>query len=233
MGTVKKLAEEVARGLEQAHPELRKTVLRKLALMVGAMIEERTPNTVELTNALPLQTDRQEMREQWLRRLLKNRLVCAATILAPFAREALIRAAGQGRTLLLGMDQTDLGNRMAILMISVRVGDRALPLFWRAEEGAANIGFEGQKQLLEQVLAWLPAGAVVSGPLLSLGVSVYLAQNARMALPPAPERQPDRRYWRRRRDNGGCVGAGRDRALSAGRATVCARGRHDESGYFA
>ncbi|WP_254899417.1 hypothetical protein [Methylomagnum ishizawai] len=49
MGTVKKLAEEVRRGLEQVLPGLRKTVVRKLALVVGAMIEGRTPNTVERT----------------------------------------------------------------------------------------------------------------------------------------------------------------------------------------
>ena len=46
MGTVKKLAEEVQRGLAGALPQLRKTVAKKLALAVGAMIEGRTPNTV-------------------------------------------------------------------------------------------------------------------------------------------------------------------------------------------
>ena len=47
---------------------------------------------------------------------------------------------------------------MAVLM-AARVGDRALPLAWLAEEGPANIGFEGQRAVLEQVLAWLPEGA--------------------------------------------------------------------------
>jgi hypothetical protein len=46
MGTVKRLAEEVARGLEPAHPELRKTVVQKLALAVGAMIEGQTPKAL-------------------------------------------------------------------------------------------------------------------------------------------------------------------------------------------
>ena len=161
MGTVKTLAEEVARGLEQAHPKLRKTVVKKLALAVGAMIEGQTPNTVELANLLPLKTERQDMREQWLRRLLKNPLLVATAVIEPFARNELIRAARNHQTVLLSLDQTDLGDRMAILMVSVRVGDRALPLAWRAEEGAANIGFEGQKPILEQVLAWLPAGVRV------------------------------------------------------------------------
>ncbi len=62
MGTVRKLAEEVARGLAEALPGLRKTVVGKLALAVGAMIEGQTPNTAELANLLPLKTERQDMR---------------------------------------------------------------------------------------------------------------------------------------------------------------------------
>ncbi len=161
MGTVRKLAEEVKRGLDAAHPRLRKTVIKKLALAVGAMIEGQTPNTVELANLLPLHTERQDMREQWLRRLLKNPLLVSTAVMEPFAREELSKAAGNGQTVLLSMDQTDLGDRMAVLMVSVRVGDRALPLAWIAEVGAANIGFEGQRQVLEQVLAWLPTPAEV------------------------------------------------------------------------
>ncbi len=47
MGAVQRLAAEVERGLRDAHPKLRKTVVRKVSLAVGAMIEARTPNTAE------------------------------------------------------------------------------------------------------------------------------------------------------------------------------------------
>lgn len=161
MGTVRKLANEVEHGLAGALPRLRKTVVGKLALAVGAMIEGQTPNTVELANLLPLETERQDMREQWLRRLLKNPLLLAPRVMEPFTREALAKAARNGQTVLLAMDQTDLGDRMALLVVALRVGDRALPLVWRAEAGPANIGFESQQRLLEQVRAWLPAGAQV------------------------------------------------------------------------
>jgi len=63
MGTVRRLAEEVGRGLKAALPTLRKTVVDKVALAVGAMIERRTPNTAELADVLPLATERQDMRE--------------------------------------------------------------------------------------------------------------------------------------------------------------------------
>lgn len=161
MGTVKRLAEEVARGLRETDPELRKTVVSKLALAVGAMIEGQTPNTVELANLLPLETERQDMREQWLRRLLKNRLLRGEEVMEPLARQQLQEAARNGQIVLLSLDQTELGDRMAVVMVCVRVGDRSLPLAWLAEEGAANIGFEGQRRVLERVLGWLPAGAAV------------------------------------------------------------------------
>lgn len=161
MGSVKRLADEVARGLREVHPHLRKTVVNKLALAVGAMIEGQTPNTVDLANLLPLDTERQDMREQWLRRLLKNPLVCPADVLEPVARAELATAARHGQTVLLSLDQTDLGNRMALLVVALRIGDRALALAWRAEEGAANLGFAAQRAVLEAILAWLPAGARV------------------------------------------------------------------------
>jgi hypothetical protein len=161
MGTVKRLAEEVERGLRDFHPRLHKTVSKKLALAVGAMIEGQTPNTVELANLLPLATERQDMREPWLRRLLKNPLLRSEEVMAPWARQELEKAARHGQTVLLRLDQTELGDRMAVLMMCLRVGDRSLPLAWLAEAWAANIGFADQRRVLEQVVRWLPAGAPV------------------------------------------------------------------------
>ena len=161
MGTVRRLAEEVGRGLKAALPTLRKTVVDKVALAVGAMIERQTPNTAELANVLPLVTERQDMREQWLRRLLKNPLLSSAALLKPWACQALDAACGHGQTLILSLDQTDLGDRFAVLMVSLGVGDRALPLTWAVEAGPANLGFDAQKPLLERVRSWLPAGAEV------------------------------------------------------------------------
>lgn len=82
-------------------------------------------------------------------------------MLEPWARQALAAACRHGETILLSLDQTDLGNRFAILMISLGVGHRALPLAWAVEAGPANLGFTTQQALLERVRAWLPAGAEV------------------------------------------------------------------------
>lgn len=119
MGTVRQLATTIEEGLQAALPTLRKTVVRKLALAVGALLEAQTPNTVELANVLPLETERQDMREQWLRRLLKNPLLSSTDVLEPWARQALAAAGAQGQTIILSLDQTDVGDRFAILMISL------------------------------------------------------------------------------------------------------------------
>jgi hypothetical protein len=125
MGTVRQWATEIEQGLREAHPTLRKTVVTKVALAVGAILEAQTPNTVELANRLPLDTERQDLREQWLRRLLKNPLLSSAELLEPWARQALAAAGQHGQTGVLSMDPTDLGDRSAILRVSFGVGDRA------------------------------------------------------------------------------------------------------------
>ena len=157
MSTVKRIAEEIRKGLNQLLPALNKPVVRKLSSAVDAMVEGQTPNTVELSNLLPLNTERQDRWEQWLRRLLKSPMLRCETVMSPFAQTALKQAGENGQSILLGMDQTDLGDRM----ITVRAGDRSLPLAWLAEEGAANIGFARQKVLLNCVLRWIPDGAKV------------------------------------------------------------------------
>jgi hypothetical protein len=156
-----KLAETIEQGLKEALPQLRKTVLRKLPLAIAAIMEAQTANTQEIANRLPLDLDRLDMREQWLRRLLNSNQMVPNEIMEPFARQILRESSENGQVIQLSMDQTDIGHRFAILMISVRVGDRALPLVWQIEAGAANIGFSGQEVLLEKLLNWLPERAEV------------------------------------------------------------------------
>ena len=83
----------------------------------------------------------------WLRRLLKNLLLSSAALLKPWACQALEAARGNGQTVVLSLDQTDWGDRFAVLMVNLGVGDRTLPLAWTVETGPANLGFEAWKLL--------------------------------------------------------------------------------------
>ena len=51
----------------------------------------------------------------------------------------------------MSLDQTDLGDRFAVLMLSLGVGERALPLARTVEAGPTNLGFGAQEILLEWV----------------------------------------------------------------------------------
>nr|VFJ43241.1 MAG: hypothetical protein BECKFM1743A_GA0114220_100065 [Candidatus Kentron sp. FM]VFJ43907.1 MAG: hypothetical protein BECKFM1743C_GA0114222_1000516 [Candidatus Kentron sp. FM]VFK08460.1 MAG: hypothetical protein BECKFM1743B_GA0114221_100706 [Candidatus Kentron sp. FM] len=161
MGSIKKLANEIQLGISQTFPALREVLKRNLPLAIAAMLEARTANLAVLANYLPLELTRGDLREQWSSRLLSNKFLDSGYMMRPFAMRALQEASKFSRVIQLSMDQTDIGNRFAILFISLRIGGRALPLAWKVEQGAANIGFEGQAELLEQVLPWIPKGAQV------------------------------------------------------------------------
>lgn len=161
MGTVRRLAEKVERGLPEARPGLRKTMVGKWALAVAAMIKGQTPHTAERANLWPLAPERPEMREHWLRRLLKNPLLSSAGGVDPWARQALEEASPHGPTVILRLDQTDLGDRCAVWMLGGVMRGRALPLAWAVEAGPANLGFTSQETVLDRVRGGLPTGAEV------------------------------------------------------------------------
>ncbi|MGH9620866.1 MAG: transposase, partial [Bryobacteraceae bacterium] len=111
-----------------------------------------------LAASLPLSTERADMRYQWISRFIDNERVVCDTVMEPFAREVLAKAAEAGRITLI-MDQTKASDRHQILMLSLRFGERALPLAWRVEATEGAIGFNCQKALLTAIAPWLPADA--------------------------------------------------------------------------
>ena len=78
-----------------------------------------------------------------------------------FAREILAWLAETGAPIPLILDQTKASDRHQILMLSVRWGERALPLAWRVAETEGAIGFATQQELLEVVAGWLSVGQAV------------------------------------------------------------------------
>jgi hypothetical protein len=154
-------AEGIKAELAKRLPRQRKTQRDKLAVLVATMLHVRSANLVELAAGLPRKSDRWDMGYQWISRFLANDRVCCDTVMAPFAGEILARLAETGDPLPLILDQTKVSERHQILMLSVRWGERALPLAWRVAETDGAIGFVMQKELLEVVARWLPAGQAV------------------------------------------------------------------------
>jgi len=152
-------AEGIKADLKQRLPGQRKTQRDKLSLLVATMLHVRSANLVELASGLPRRSDRWDMGYQWIARFLANDLVSCDTVMQPFANEILARLAETGGPVPLILDQSKVSDRHQILMLSVRWGDRALPVAWRVEETDGAVGFAVQADLLDAVRGWLPAGA--------------------------------------------------------------------------
>ena len=154
-------AEGIKAELAQRLPRQRKTQRDKLAVLVATMLHVRSANLVEVAAGLPRASDRWDMGYQWISRFLANGLVCCDDVMAPFAREILAWLAETGAPIPLILDQTKASDRHQILMLSVRWGERALPLAWRVAETEGAIGFATQQELLEVVAGWLSVGQAV------------------------------------------------------------------------
>jgi Transposase DDE domain len=157
---VVELAAGIAADLQRRLPGQRKTQRDKLALLVATMLDARSANLMALAASLPRAAERADMRYQWIARFMDNPLVVCDDVMEPFAREVLARAAENGRVVLI-MDQTKASDRHQILMLSLRFGERALPLAWRVEATQGAIGFAVQKDLLDAAAGWLPPQAEI------------------------------------------------------------------------
>jgi len=159
-GGIAALAAGILADLQRRLPSQRKTQREKLALLVATMLDARSANLMALAASLPRPAERADMRYQWIARFIDNDRVVSDEVMQPFAREVLARAAAGGQVVLI-MDQTKASDRHQILMLSLRFGERALPLAWRVEATQGAIGFAVQKQLLDAITPWLPPQAEV------------------------------------------------------------------------
>ncbi len=159
MGGIEHVGRGIIADLAARLPRQRKTQRSKLGLLVATMLEARSANLMDLAAALPRPAERLDMRYQWIERLLANPRLEVDAVMAAYAREVLARAAASGQQLVLILDQTQATARHQVLMLGLRVGERALPLAWRVKETRGSIGFAEQEDLVRLVAAWLPAGA--------------------------------------------------------------------------
>ena len=159
MSGFKGIVSAISRDLEERLPKQRATQRRKLSELVAGVLVCQTPNLMELSNVLDRPTESAEARYNYVERFLKNPLVSVGVVMAAFAKDLLKRLAVHQHTLVLMIDQSKVNDTLDVLMVSVRLRIRAVPLFWLAKETkGGGIGFHEQKTLLEAVLKWLPEG---------------------------------------------------------------------------
>lgn len=160
-GGIEAVAASVSADLVRRLPRQNKKQREGLSLLVATMLDVRSANLMDLSASLPRDSERIDMRYQWISRLLGNELIDTDRVMAPFASEVLQRAATHGRRLILIIDQSKANDTQQAIVVAVRVGGRSLPIAWRVKETEGAIGFSEQKLALETVLALLPEGAKV------------------------------------------------------------------------
>ena len=106
------------------------------------MRDMRNADLMDLAVTLALESDRTDIRRQWISLVLNNELIDPDAVMEPFARKVLARVSAEGEPVVLIMDQSKLSDRHQILMLALRHGERALPLAWQVEATAGPIGFE-------------------------------------------------------------------------------------------
>ena len=88
---------------------------------------------------LPIETERAASRYAWIERFLSTETIDDMDVMATLTRGLLPTLSAQGQTLMISMDQISLDAGRALAMMSARVGERALPLFWQVKNTKGNI----------------------------------------------------------------------------------------------
>jgi hypothetical protein len=158
MGGVETVAAAVRADLAARLPTQNKKQREGLALLVATALDVRSVNLMELAAAVPRAAERLDMRYQWISRLLGNACIDVEAVMAPYAREVLARACTGSRALVVIIDQSKVNDAHHMVMVSLRVGERALPLAWRVKKTHGAIGFREQRDALATVAALLPEG---------------------------------------------------------------------------
>jgi hypothetical protein len=108
-------------------------------------------------------------KERYISRLLGNALIDPAAVMGGFIPEIAEMMGTHGKTLVLPMDQSKISDGFECLMLSMRVGERAIPVAWKVKETSGGIGFDEQKPLLDAAFAMMPEGI----PILLAGDRFY------------------------------------------------------------
>ncbi len=161
MGKAAASIKAIEDDFQKRHPLYHKSRREGLTTLAGVMLDVRSANLMELAAALPRKIGAAHDRYQYMERQLKNEKTDVDTTIKPYALEVIERLSARGETIIFQMDQSHINDVNEVLMLSVRLRKRALPVAWRVRSTQGNIGFGVQKELLDSVKAWLPAGVPI------------------------------------------------------------------------
>ena len=119
--------------------------LKGLAEITASMSLNLTSNTSVIANSLIFDYKNKDSEQRKVLRHLNsdfNNFSVWKNFISDFKTEDSI---------VLSIDQSEIGHNYAILMISMNYQQRAIPIHWLVKEGKANIGFNDYKHILTEI----------------------------------------------------------------------------------
>ena len=116
------------------------------------MVCRLKPPTIKTTDS--------HSRFQWIKWFLANDLVDVDEIISSFPREILVRVASSGEQPVLIIDQSTISSfdRHELVMVALRLGNRAIPIAWCVYKASGSLGWREQSEVLEVAQSFLPEG---------------------------------------------------------------------------
>jgi hypothetical protein len=157
-GGVAHLACVIEDDLSGRNTGLHKPHVNALADLASSVLACRNANTSEWIAILPRKTQDEKSKERFISRFLSNKLIDPMAVMAGFIPEMVEMMSACHQTIILMLDQSKISKGFECLMVSLRVGERAIPVAWRVVATSGSIGFEDQKPLLDRVKEMMPEG---------------------------------------------------------------------------
>ena len=101
----------------------------------------RSANLVDLSVALARDIGTKDHRYQYVSRILSNTHIDYSEIMLAYAGDVFSCLASDGQTIVLMIHQSHINDGHEVLMLSVRMRDRAPPVAWRVRKTKGNIGY--------------------------------------------------------------------------------------------
>jgi hypothetical protein len=160
-GGVWHIAEIIADDLEDRETGLSKPQRIGLADIAASVLTCRSVNTSELANILPRTVKSPEESYRFINRWLSNSLINPVEVMKGFIPEILHALTSQNQVAILMLDQSKIGKGFECLMVSLRLGERAIPVAWRVKKTEGEMGYDEQEPLLKAVYDIIPKGIEV------------------------------------------------------------------------
>ena len=140
---------------------LQKPHITGLADIAASVLACRNVNSSEWAAILPRRNCDTASKERYIRRFVSNKMINSTDVMSGFIPEIISMLCDNGKIAVLMLDQSKISDGFECLMVSLRVGNRAIPVAWKVVETKGAIGFDVQEPLLDAVAQMIPDGLTI------------------------------------------------------------------------